>query len=93
MPILRAAGLLVLRTMAGGGEMEGEGEAEAEEDEERRDSVTKDLDSVLSGEDERGVGGSEDVSEDKDGILEVELWDGVGVRRRGEEFVGDDSSW
>lgn len=82
----------MLRTMGGGGEMEGEGEAE--EDEEWRDSVTEGLDSVLSGEDERGVGGSEDVREDKDGMLEVELWDGVGVRRRGEEFAdGDDSSW
>lgn len=62
--------------------MDGEGETE------------EDLDSVLSGEDERGVGGSEDVREDKDGMLDVELWDGVGVRRRGEELDdADDSSW
>lgn len=79
---MSAAGLLVLRTMGGGGETDGEGEAEE----------TEDLDGVLSGEDDRGVGGSEDVSEDRDGMLEVELWDGVGVRRRGEELVGDDSS-
>lgn len=41
--------------------------------------MREDFDSVLSGEDERGVGGSEDVREDKDGMLDVELWDGVGV--------------
>lgn len=82
----------MLRTMGSGGEMDGEGEAD--EDEEWRDSVTEDFDSVLSGEDERGVGGSEDVREDKDGMLDVELWDGVGVRRRGEELDDvDDSSW
>lgn len=81
----------MLRTMGGGGEMDGEGEAE---DEEWRDSATEDLEGVLSGEDERGVGGSEDVREDRDGMLEVELWDGVGVRRRGEELVEEDgSSW
>lgn len=80
----------MLRTMGGGGEMDGEGEAE--EDEEWRVSVTWDLDSVLSGEDERGVGGSEDVREDKDGMLDVELWDGVGVRRRGEELDEEDGN-
>lgn len=76
--------------MGGGGEMDGEGEAE--EDEEWRVSVTQGLESVLSGEDERGVGGSEDVREDKDGMLDVELWDGVGVRRRGEELDEEDGS-
>lgn len=82
----------MLKTMGGGGEMDGEGEAE--EDEEWRDSVTEGFDSVLSGEDERGVGGSEDVREDRDGMLDVELWDGVGVRLRGEELEDeDDSSW
>lgn len=80
----------MLRTMGGGGEMDGEGEAE--EDEEWRVSATQGLDSVLSGEDERGVGGSEDVREDKDGMLDVELWDGVGVRRRGEELDEEDGS-
>lgn len=72
----------MLRTMGGWGETDGDGETE------------EDFDIVLSGEDDRGVGGSEDVREDKDGMLDVELWDGVGVRRRGEEFDdGDDSSW
>lgn len=72
----------MLRTMGGGGEMDGEGETE------------EDFDCVRSGEDERGVGGSDEVREDRDGMLDVELWDGVGVRRSGEEVDdGDDSSW
>lgn len=72
----------MLRTMGGWGETDGDGETE------------EDFDIVLSGDDERGVGGSEDVRDDRDGMLDVELWDGVGVRRRGEGFDdGDDSSW
>lgn len=90
MPILRAAGLLVLKTIGGGGEMGGDsdGQGEVEEDEEpRRGSLTEldDLVCALSGDEDRGVGGSEEVKDEREGMLDVELWDGVGVLRKGEE--------
>lgn len=111
-PIFRAAGLWVLRTMEGGGEIvgESEGDSEVEEREEEEEACLvscevagEDEDCLWSasplsaGEGERGVGGSEEVREDREGMLEVELWEGVGVRRdRGELLDADerkDSSW
>lgn len=100
-PILRAAGLWVLRTMEGGGEMEMEGEREevgecmpsweeAEEDWRSRGAPPR-----SAGEGVRGVGESEvvlgvEVREQREGMLEVELRDGVGVRRLGGEGLGLD---
>lgn len=89
------------------GEREGEGETEEDEDEDEDGLVS--CVEVCEGEDfvrgvcprsagdgERGVGGSEDVRDEREGMLEVELWEGVGVRRpRGEELdadEGEDSS-
>lgn len=101
-PIFRAAGLLVLRTMEGMGEMDGDSEGEVEEREEAEEAC---LASCLSGvwllsagDGERGVGGSEDVSEDSEGMLEVELWEGVRVRRLGGDELDvdereDSSQW
>lgn len=91
MPIFRAAGLWVLRTMEGEGEIvgesEGDGEVEESEDEEDACLVAgEDEDSLESacplsaGEEERGVGGSEEVREEREGMLEVEPWKGVGLR-------------
>lgn len=89
------------------GEIDGEreGVGEAEEDEDGLVSCVE----VCEGEDlvrgvcprsagdgERGVGGSEDVRDEREGMLEVELWEGVGVRLpRGEGLdadEGEDSS-
>lgn len=113
-PIFRAAGLLVLRTMEGEGETFGEcegdgevGERDEEEEEEaclaswgmagEHDDGLCCICPLSAGEGERGVGGSEEVSEEREGMLEVELWEGVGVRwARGEELDADereDSSW
>lgn len=114
-PIFRAAGLLVLRTMEGEGETFGEsegdgevGERDEEEEEEEaclaswgtageHDDSLCCICPLSAGEGERGVGGSEEVSEEREGMLEVELWEGVGVRWvRGEELDVDereDSSW
>lgn len=106
-PILRAAGLWVLRMMGGEGEMDGErehGEEEEvlEEEEEEECLISwieagEDGDCLCStcplsaGDGERGVGGSEDVREEMDGMLELELWEGVGVRRAtGEELGAED---
>lgn len=101
-----AAGLLVLRTMEGVGGMVGEvGERDEEEEEEASLASCsgghgEGLYSVCppsAGEGERGVGGSEEFSEMREGMLEVELWEGVGVRwDKGEELDTDereDSSW
>lgn len=79
----------MLRTMEGEivGESEGDGEVEEREEEEDSCLVAgEDEDSLWSacplstGEEERGVGGSEEVREEREGMLEVELWKGVGVR-------------
>lgn len=40
---------------------------------------------LSAGDGERGVGGSEEVREEREGMLEVELCEGVGVRRAGGE--------
>lgn len=109
-PIFRAAGLLVLRTMEGGGETAGESKGEAEEREEEEEAwpvsceeAGEDEDCLRSacalspGNGERGVGGSEEVREEREGMLEVELCDGVGVRQAGGEGLEadewKDSSW
>lgn len=107
-PILRAAGLWVLRTMEEEegetvGEKDGVGEAEEREEEEEEAclvscEVAEEVEDCLwrAGEGERGVGGSEDVREDRDGMLEVELWEGVGARWAGGEELADRkdrSSW
>lgn len=104
-PIFRATGLLVLRTMDGGGEIAGEreGEGEAEETEEEGEACLVSCEEAGEGEDclssacplsagdgERGVGGSEEVRDDREGMLEVELWEGVGVRRAGGEGLDAD---
>lgn len=97
-PIFRAAALWVLRTMGEEGEMdgdrEGEGEVAVGEEEEETfllswtdtDEDEECLWSVCplsAGDGERGVGGSEEAREEREGMLEVELWEGVGVRRTG----------
>lgn len=113
-PILRAAGLLVLRTMEGMGEIDGEseGEGEVEESEEAEEAcmvscgdASEEVWDCLSGvcppsagDGERGVGGSEEVSEDRERMLELELWEGVRVRRVGGEELDvdereDSSQW
>lgn len=111
-PIFRAAGLWVLRTMEGEGETDGEsdGEGEVEERDEEEEACLvscegpgEDEDCPTSacplsaGDGERGVGGSDEVREEREGMLEVELWDGVGVRRAGGEGLDadewKDSSW
>lgn len=99
-PILRAAGLWVLRTMEEEGEIVGEndggGDGEEREEEEEEAclvscEVAEDVEDCLwrAGEGERGVGGSEEVREDRDGILDVELWEGVGVRCAGGEELDE----
>lgn len=95
----------MLRTMDGEGEMDGEseGEGEVEEMEEKEEACLvsceeagEDDDCLSSacplsaGDGERGVGGSEDVREEREGMLEVELWEGVGVRRVGGEGLDAD---
>lgn len=111
-PIFRAAGLWVLRTMEGEGEMDGEseGEGEVEETEEEEEACLASCEEAREDEDclrgacplsagdgERGVGGSEDVRDEREGMLDVELWEGVGVRRAGGEGLEaderEDSSW
>lgn len=87
------------------GECEGVGEAEEEEEEDGLVScveVCEVGDFVMgvcprsAGDGERGVGGSEELRDEREGMLEVELWEGVGVRRpRGEGLdvdEGEDSS-
>lgn len=109
MPIFRAAALWVLRTMDGEGEIDGEseGEGEVEEMEEEEEACLVSFEEagdclrgacpLSAGDGERGVGGSEEVKEEREGMLEVELWDGVGVRRAGGEGLDvderEDSSW
>lgn len=107
-----AAGLWVLRTMEGEGEIDGEreGEGEVQDMEEGEEAylvsceeADEDEDCLRracllsAGDGERGVGGSEEVREERDGILEVELWEGVGVRRAGGDGLDaderEDSSW
>lgn len=102
----------MLRTMEGqiDGESEGEGEVEEMEEEEEACLVSceeagEDVDCLgtacplSAGDGERGVGGSEEVREEREGMLEVELWEGVGVgvRRAGGEGLdveeSKDSSW
>lgn len=99
-PILRAAGLWVLRTMEEEegeivGENDGNGDTEEREEEEEAClvscEVAEEVEDCLwrAGEGERGVGGSEEVREDRDGMLDVELWEGVGVRWAGGEERAD----
>lgn len=92
--------------MEGEGEIDGEseGEGEVEETEEEKEACLvsceeegKDGDCLIhacplsAGDGERGVGGSEEVKEEREGMLEVELWDGVGVRRpEGEGLDADE---
>lgn len=109
-PIFRAAGLWVLRTTEGEGEMDGESEGEGdveemEEEEEAclvsREEASEVADCLRSawplsaGDGERGVGGSEEVRDEREGMLEVELCEGV--RRAGGEGLDaderEDSSW
>lgn len=101
-PIFRAAGLLVLRTMEG--ETDGEREEEEEAclvscEEPAEDDHCLKSPCVLSvGDGERGVGGSEEVREKREGMLELELREGVGVRRAGGEGLDveereDNSCW
>lgn len=113
-PIFRAAGLLVLRTMEGMGEIDGEsdGEGEVEESEEAEEACLVSCEDAgedvwdclrgvwppSAGDGERGVGGSEEVSEDSERMLEVELWEGVRVRWVGGEELDvdereDSSQW
>lgn len=87
----------MLRTMEEeAGEIVGEkdGDGDAEEEEEAclvSCEVAEEVEDCLwrAGEGERGVGGSEEVREDKDGMLDVELWEGVGVRWAGGEELAD----
>lgn len=112
MPIFRAAALWVLRTMEGEGEIDGEREGEGEvqdmeegeeaclvsceEADEDEDCLTR-VCLLSAGDGERGVGGSEEVRDEREGMLEVELWEGVGVRRAGGDGLDvderEDSSW
>lgn len=77
------------------GENDGDGDAGEEEEEGEAclvsGEVAEEVEDCLwrAGEGERGVGGSEDVSEDSDGMLHVELWEGVGVRWAGGEGLAD----
>lgn len=77
------------------GEKDGDGDAEEGEEEEEAClvscEVAEEVEDCLwrAGEGERGVGGSEEVREDKDGMLDVELWEGVGVRWAGGEELAD----
>lgn len=104
-PILRAAGLLVLRTTEGDregvGESDGESEVEDMEDEEEAclasceeadetEDCLRRACPLSAGDGERGVGGSEDVREEREGMLDVELCEGVGVRRGGGEGLDAD---
>lgn len=93
------------------GEREGDGKVGEREEEEEEEACLASCGSEASehgkglhcvcppsaGEGERGVGGSEELSEMREGMLEVEPWEGVGVRwDRGEELVvgeREDSSW
>lgn len=102
----------MLRTMEGGGEIDGESEGEGEVDEMEEEEEEACLVScedagededclriawpLSAGDGERGVGGSEEVREEREGMLEVELWEGV--RRAGGEGLDadekeDSSGW
>lgn len=72
------------------GEMVGENDGEEREEEEEACLVSEEVEGCLwrAGEGERGVAGSEEVREDRDGMLDVELWEGVGVRWAGGEELG-----
>lgn len=102
----------MLRTMEGGGETvgESEGEGEYEEREEVDEACLVSCEGegvdehcrrsawpLSAGEGERGVDGPEEVRDERDGMLEVELWEGVGARRAGGEGLEvderEDSSW
>lgn len=103
MPIFRAAGLLVLKTMVGKGEAVGEsdGEGEVEEMEEEDDEASRvscehvrdclSSECPLSvGDGERGVGGSEEVKDMSEEMLEVELSEGVSLPRDGGEELDEE---
>lgn len=90
------------------GESEGEGEVEDMEEQEEaclasceeageNEDGLRGACPLSAGDMERGVGGSEEVREEREGMLEVELWEGVGVRRAGGEGLDadecEDSSW
>lgn len=102
----------MLRTIEGEGEIHGEseGEGDVEEVEEEKEACLASCEEagenkdglrsacpLSAGDGERGVEGSEEVREEREGMLEVELWDGVGVRRAGGEGLDaderEDSSW
>ena len=96
--------------MEGEGEMDGEREGEVDKMDEEEEACLLSCDGAGEAEDclrigcplsagdgERGVGGSEEVRDEREGMLEVELWDGVGVRQTGGEELDVDerehSSW
>lgn len=100
MPIFRAAGLWVLSTMEGEGDIDGEGEGEDIEEEEEaclvsceeagEDEVCLMSTCLSAGDAERDVGGSEELREEREGMLEVELWEGVGARWAGGDGLDAD---
>lgn len=111
-PIFKAAGLLVLRMTGERGETvgdsEGEGEVEEREEVDEACLVSCEEEGVdgdclrsacprSAGDGERGVGGSDEVRDKREGMLEVEPWEGVGVWWAGGEGLdvddGKDSSW
>lgn len=112
MPIFKAAGLWVLRMTGERGEAvgdsEGEGEVEEREDVDEACLVSCEEEGVdgdclrsacplSAGDGERGVGGSDEVRDKREGMLEVEPWEGVGVCWAGGEGLDvddrEDSSW
>lgn len=78
----------MLSIIEGQGEKHGEREDTEEEEEVEEDASLvsceevddEDEECLMSsgGDGERGVGGSEEVMEEREGMLEVELWDGFG---------------
>lgn len=88
--------------MEGEGEAVGESDDEVEEMEEGEEACwvsCEDGNEVVwdggefplsAGDGERGVGGSEEVNDEREGILEVELWDGVKVSCDGDEELDTD---
>lgn len=112
MPIFKAAGLWVLRMTGERGEAvgdsEGEGEVEEREEVDEACLVSCEDEGVhgdclrracprSAGDGERGVGGSDEVRDKREGMLEVEPWEGVGVWWVGGEGLDvderEESSW
>lgn len=107
-PIFKAAGLWVLRTTGETGETVGDSEVEEREEVDEACLVSCEQEDVdgdclrsvcprSAGDGERGVGGSDEVRDKREGMLEVEPWEGVGVRSVGGEGLDvddrEDSSW